>query len=124
MLIKIDFESEIPIYTQIKNQIIEGIATGKLVEGESLPSVRQFAEDIGINMHTVNKAYLLLKKNGFVIVHKQKGFVVNKISQMRDSSFINEISINIKPFIAEAYCKGITEKEFIDNCRKIYLLFN
>ncbi len=57
MFIKIDFESEIPIYIQIKDQIIEGIASGYLDEGESLPSVRQFAKDIGVNMHTVKKAY-------------------------------------------------------------------
>ena len=74
MLIKItNFRSEIPIYAQIKNQIVEGIASGILPEGESLPSVRQFAVDMGINMHTVNKAYSILKRDGFVIIHKRKG---------------------------------------------------
>ena len=124
MLIKIDFESEIPIYGQIKNQVIEGIASGNLAEGESLPSVRQFAIDSGINMHTVNKAYLLLRKDGFVTVHRRKGVVVNKLSQMRDSGFIKEIAKTIKTVIAEAYCKGISEEEFIDKCKKIYLIFN
>ncbi len=124
MLIKIDFEAETPIYAQVKNQIIEGIASGDLVEGESLPSVRQFAEDIGINMHTVNKAYLLLKKDGFVAVHKRKGVVVNKISSMHDPGFKKEISKNIRTVIAEAFCKGITEEEFIDNCKKVYLLYH
>ena len=56
MIIKIDFNSEEAIYTQLCNQIIVGIATAELCEGDSLPSVRQLAEEIGINMHTVNKA--------------------------------------------------------------------
>lgn len=124
MFIKIDFESEIPIYEQIKNQIIEGIASGNLAEGESLPSVRQFASDIGINMHTVNKAYLLLRKDDFVTVHKRKGVIVNGFAKMRDPGFMEKNSGTIKPVIAEAYCKGITEEEFIDECKKIFLTFN
>ena len=124
MLIKIDFESEIPIYMQIKDQIIEGIALGYLAEGESLPSVRQFAKDIGVNMHTVNKAYSLLKNDGFVTVHKRKGVVVNRFDQIRDPNFIKEIPNIIKPVIAEAHCRGISEKDFIDKCKKIYLAFN
>ena len=63
MLIKIDFESDTPLYIQLKRQLIQGIARGQLKQGESLPSVRQLAEDIGINMHTVNKAYNLLKQD-------------------------------------------------------------
>ncbi|MEJ2614012.1 MAG: GntR family transcriptional regulator [Ignavibacteriaceae bacterium] len=113
MLIKIDFETETPIYLQIKNQIIEGIASRTLTEGESLPSVRQFAVDIGINMHTVNKAYALLRKEGFVTIHRRKGVIVNKLSQMHNPGFMKEVSRTIKPVIAEAYCKGITEEEFI-----------
>ncbi len=124
MFIKIDFESEVPIYGQIKNQIIEGIASGNLAEGEPLPSVRQFAGDIGINMHTVNKAYLLLRRDGFVTVHRRKGVIVNGSVQMRDPGFMEKISETIKPVIAEAYCKGITETEFAEKCKKIFLTFN
>ena len=57
MMIRIDFNSDEAIYVQLRNQIILGIATSRLNEGDSLPSVRQLAEEIGINMHTVNKAY-------------------------------------------------------------------
>ena len=62
MIIKIDFESEEAIYIQLRNQIIMGIATDRIHEVDSLPSVRQLAENIGINMHTVNKAYTVLKQ--------------------------------------------------------------
>lgn len=56
MVIEIDFNSEEALYLQLRNQIILGIATSRLREGEALPSIRQLADDIGINMHTVNKA--------------------------------------------------------------------
>ena len=123
MLIKIDFESEIPIYAQIKNQIVEGIASGTLMEGESLSSVRQFAADIGINMHTVNKAYSLLKRECIVTVHKRRGVIINKFSRMRDPGFIKQMSSEVKSLIAEARCKGITEEEFLSECRTIFSSF-
>ena len=56
MIVEIDFNSDEAIYIQLRNQIIIGIATERLREGETLPSVRQLADDIGINMHTVIKA--------------------------------------------------------------------
>ena len=61
-LLEIDFNSEEAIYMQLRNQIILGIATSRLQDGDTLPSVRQMAECIGINMHTVNKAYSLLRQ--------------------------------------------------------------
>ena len=71
MIIKIDFESEEAIYIQLRNQIIMGIATDRIREGDSLPSVRQLAENIGINMHTVNKAYAVLKQEGYIKLDRQ-----------------------------------------------------
>ena len=62
MVIEIDFNSDEAIYVQLMNQIIFGIATSRLQEGDQLPSVRQMADTIGINMHTVNKAYSLLRQ--------------------------------------------------------------
>ena len=63
MVLKIDFDSEEALYTQLCNQIICGIAMDVLHDGDSLPSVRQLADEIGINMHTVNKAYAVLKQD-------------------------------------------------------------
>ena len=73
MLIEIDFNSDEAIYIQLRNQIILGIATATVREGDSLPSVRQLAETIGINMHTVNKAYSVLKQEGFISLDKRRG---------------------------------------------------
>ena len=77
MLIQIDFNSDEAIYIQLRNQIILGIATSRIQEGEALPSVRQLAENIGINMHTVNKAYAVLKQEGFVSIDRRRGAVVS-----------------------------------------------
>ncbi|MEI3220991.1 MAG: GntR family transcriptional regulator [Dorea sp.] len=84
MIIEIDFNSDEAIYIQLRNQIIMGIATSEGQEGESLPSVRQLAETVGINMHTVNKAYTVLKQEGYIQLDRRKGelsslFDVNKI---------------------------------------------
>lgn len=75
-LIQIDFDSDEAIYIQLRNQIILGIATSRLQEGDSLPSVRQLAEEIGINMHTVNKAYSLLRQEGLLTLDRRRGAVI------------------------------------------------
>ena len=76
MVIEIDFNSDEAIYVQLMNQIIMGIATSRLQEGDPLPSVRQLADTIGINMHTVNKAYSLLRQEGFVTIDRRRGAII------------------------------------------------
>ena len=76
MLIEIDFNSDEALYVQLQNQIIMGIATATIQEGESLPSVRQLADTVGINMHTVNKAYSILKQEGFIQLDRRRGAVI------------------------------------------------
>ena len=84
MIIEIDFNSDEALYIQLRNQIIFGIATSRIQEGDSLPSVRQLADSIGINMHTVNKAYSVLKQEGFVRLDRRKGAVIAlNIDKMR-----------------------------------------
>jgi len=120
MIIKIDFESETPIYVQLKRQIILGIAKGELSQGESLPSVRQMAEDIGINMHTVNKTYNELKAEGFISVDRRKGAVVNNTNGLLTDEYHEELKEELDFIIGEAYCRGITEDEFIKLSRAAF----
>ena len=77
MIVEIDFNSDEALYIQLRNQIIIGIATERIREGDSLPSVRQLADHIGINMHTVNKAYSVLKQEGFVRLDRRRGAVIS-----------------------------------------------
>ena len=76
MLIEIDFNSNEAIYVQLQNQIIMGIATDAIREGDTLPSVRQLADTVGIHMHTVNKAYSILRQEGFIQLDRRRGAVV------------------------------------------------
>lgn len=76
MIIEIDVGSSTPIYIQLMYQMKKGIVRGELKQGEALPSVRALAGDIGVNMHTVNKAYNLLLEEG-VLQKNQKGFFVH-----------------------------------------------
>lgn len=122
MLLKIDFESETPIYMQLKNQLIEGMAKKELVPGDSLPSVRQLAEDIGINMHTVNKVYNILKDEGFIVLDRRKGAIIGN-SAGADSEYISRLKDEIAPAAAEAYCRGVSRDEFLEICGSIFNSF-
>ncbi|RGO22894.1 GntR family transcriptional regulator [Mediterraneibacter butyricigenes] len=109
MIIQIDFNSSEAIYMQLCNQIIMGIATSKLQEGDPLPSVRQMADTIGINMHTVNKAYAVLKQEGFIQLDRRRGAVVaidvNRIKAMEG------LKEQLLVLLAQSRCKGITREE-------------
>lgn len=120
MYLKIDFESDMPIYTQLRNQIVQGIALGQLKEGEELPSVRQMAEDIGINMHTVNKTYNLLKQEGFIKLDRRKGAVVNLSFEETKDNTIAKLEEELKVVLAEAFCKKVSREDMIKLVNDIY----
>lgn len=109
MLIEIDFNSEEAIYIQLRNQVILGIATANIHEGDSLPSVRQLAETIGVNMDTVNKAYNVLKQEGFITLDKRRGAVIaldeNKIRA------VEEMRQQLQIVLAKACCRAISREE-------------
>lgn len=109
MYVRIDFNSEEAFYIQLRNQIIYGIATSQIQEGENLPSVRELAENIGINMHTVNKAYAILKQEGYLKLDRRRGAVIaidiNKIKA------IEEMREDLRVVLAKAFCKNISCEE-------------
>lgn len=109
MVIEIDFNSDEAIYVQLMNQIILGIATSRLQEGDPLPSVRQLADTIGINMHTVNKAYSLLRQEGFVTIDRRRGAIIavdeNKIKAME------EMKENLIVALAKGCCRNVSIEE-------------
>ena len=104
--IVIDFDSEEAYYMQVRDQIITQIAAGKLKRGDSLPSVRQLAADIGINMHTVNKAYSLLRQEGYLKIDRRSGARIEV--EYRKGSDDKEISGDLALLVARARCKGIS----------------
>lgn len=112
MYINLDLESDIPIYEQLKNQIIIGIAKTELKPGERLPSVRSLASDIGINLHTVNKAYQQLKQDDFLLIHRQRGVVVNPDGIPKaDELYKASLHATLQPLIAESIARGMSEDD-------------
>ena len=118
MYIEIDFNSDEAIYMQLRNQIVLGIATNQYQEGESLPSVRQLAENIGINMHTVNKAYSVLRQEGFIKLDRRKGAVIAlDIDKIRARE---ELKGELAVILARAICKRISRLEVHELVDEIY----
>ena len=118
MFIEIDFNSDEALYLQLRNQIILGIATDQFHEGESLPSVRSLADIIGINMHTVNKAYTLLKQEGYVKVDRRKGAVI--AVDANQALLMEEIRRELQVILAKSYCKNVPREEIHNLVDEIY----
>lgn len=76
MFVRIDQALDVPLYQQLRNEVVRGIAQEELSPGDALPSVRNLASDLGINLHTVNKAYALLRDEGYVEMKGRKGAFV------------------------------------------------
>lgn len=110
MVISIDFASNEAIYMQLRNQIIIGIAQEQIKNGESLPSVRQLAEELGVNMHTVNKAYAMLKDDGYLTLDRRRGAVVC-VSVDTKPKHLQTMNTGMRMMVAEAICKDITLAE-------------
>ena len=118
MIIEVDFNSDEAIYVQLCNQIILGIATSVIREGDSLPSVRQLADTIGVNMHTVNMAYSVLKREGYISLDKRRGAVIaidaDKLEQLE------EMRRELRIVLARGCCKNISRREVHDLVDEIF----
>mgnify|MGYP000230811136 CR=1 FL=1 len=123
MLIEVDFNSDEAIYIQLCNQIILGIAMSDIQEGDSLPSVRQLADTVGVNMHTVNKAYHVLKQEGYISLDKRRGAViavdVDKLQQLeamkQGLAVVTEADLKLREklaiLLAKGCCKNISRED-------------
>ncbi len=120
MLIKLFPESNVPLYTQLIDEIKLGIAKKDLLPGESLPSVRAMAGDLGINMHTVNKAYQRLKEEGLLIIHRQKGVMVSLNMPPADEAYFGLLEENLTRLIADAMIHEIDKNTAIELTERIY----
>ncbi|MGB2991526.1 MAG: GntR family transcriptional regulator [Paenisporosarcina sp.] len=112
MFIEIEANSAVPIYLQLAQQIIEGVAKGNLKPGDSLPSVRAFAADLGMNMHTVNKAYHYLEEKEFIQIVQKKGVFIHE-NGVRKASELDRLRLKkeLRPIIAEALCLQLSQAE-------------
>lgn len=118
MYISIDFNSDEAIYVQICNQIIMQIASKEINEGDNLPSVREMADTIGINMHTVNKAYSVLRQQGYLTLDRRRGAIIS-LSPDKYRAMV-ELKDTLQVLMAQAVCKDISREEVHDLIDIIY----
>jgi len=115
MVIAINEYSDVPIYVQIRNQIVLGISDGRLSPGEQLPTVRGLAEEIGINSMTVNKAYQMLKQEGYIYTDRRNGAKVRERMELSKELPLETKEI-LQRVISEAKVRGISKEEFYQLC--------
>lgn len=113
MVLNLDFNSDKSIYVQIKEEITKAIASGELKINESLPSVRSMAENIGVNLHTVNKSYNELKEEGFLNIDRRKGAIVATLPMKIDNSTRQKNKLDLELLVAKSYLSGISKEEFL-----------
>ena len=117
MILNVDLSSEVPIYQQLRDRIVEAIADGVLVEGSPLPATRALAADFGINFHTVNKAYDLLRQQGLIRLNRGTGAVVTATAA--DTSFHSDWAARARTLLAEAVARGLSADEVLGTCRSV-----
>lgn len=117
MILHVDMSSDEPIYQQIRNQVVLSIGSGELKAGQKMPTVRQLAQDIGINTMTVNKAYGLLKTEGYLEIDRRKGAVVKAASTNGEIS--ESVIVKLKLSAAEAKAAGVSKEAFLNACAEI-----
>ena len=115
MIIELDMNSSTPIYVQLRNQIVMGIGRGELKLGESLPTVRQ----LGVNTMTVNKAYQILKTEGYIKIDRRHGAIVSDNIDM-DIVFREKLENELELLLAEAAINGMDKNDFLSMCNEIY----
>lgn len=118
MFLEIDFKSDLPIYEQIRREIIIGLARGHIKAGDKLPSVREMAENIGINLHTVNKAYKLLEADGVISMDRRFGSLISENINPMAAYDEGKVKSELNLLIAIAKLKGLSKEEFIDHINK------
>lgn len=118
MYIEIDFNSDEAIYIQLCNQIIMGIAMNQIREGDTLPSVRQLADTVGINMHTVNKAYAILKQEGYLTLDRRRGAMI--VLDCNKAKALADMKDTLRIVLARGMCKNISREEVHELVDEIY----
>lgn len=119
MIISINESSDIPIYLQLRNQIVQGISDGRLAPGEQLPTVRALAAEIGINSMTVSKAYQVLKQEGYILADRRNGARVRETFSQQKRLSENNYNL-LKQIISEARISGISKEDFLAECETLF----
>ncbi|GGJ11956.1 hypothetical protein GCM10010885_21660 [Alicyclobacillus cellulosilyticus] len=121
MLLYLQPDSDKPLYQQIRDQIVTGLATGQLFVGESLPPIRQLAVDFGIHYHTVHKAYDQLRQEGLIRLNRRTGAVI--WCDPPPPGFAAQWREQVRVLLAEAWVKGMSPDDILATCADIVRSF-
>lgn len=111
--------SGVPIYRQIADQIVRGIATGELAVGDSIPSVRQLARELVINPNTVAKAYAELVDTGVLETQAGRGYFIAKRRQVfTKTERLRRLDESIEALMNQAVALDISLDEVVDRLRE------
>ena len=117
MVIKLDFASDLPIYQQIRNAVVIGIAHGTFKPGEKLPAIRALADEAGVNMMTVDKAYQLLRQEGYIQLDRRSGaMITGTAAPVVPETLARELAL----LIAQAKLSGVPREGFFTLCGTIF----
>ena len=108
-------DSPIPLYLQIRNQVILAIAEGDLRPGEKLPTVRAFSDESGINPMTISKAYQMLKSEGYVQTDRRSGTVILERRVAPSPDTLKQLGL----LLAELRLSGLGNREILALCDQI-----
>lgn len=125
MILTVDETSEVPIYAQLREQVVVAIADGSLGDGDPLPSTRQLAADLGVNFHTVHKAYEQLRREGLVVLNRRSGAVVRHRDpqQPPPAGFLAGWERSARTLLAEAVAQGVPHEQVLHQCSAILTAF-
>lgn len=117
MQLTLDLDSEVPIYQQIRDQVVLAIAAGDLTADTPLPSSRQLGADLAVNFHTVAKAYDLLRREGFVRINRKSGAVVrrDRDSGPPEPAAITDWEDRLRVLLAEALAHGLSPRQVLEH---------
>ena len=111
--LSLDFRSGLPVYTQIVNQVQSHLASGSLRVGDQLPTIRDMADEIGVNFNTVARAYRILDKHRVISTQQGRGTYVTEIPAAKVKAKLRRDALNAlaKRFVTEALHLGFAKQE-------------
>lgn len=117
MIWRFDFQSEVPLYMQIRNQVVLSISQGELKPGDKLPTIRALSDESGINMMTISKAYQLLKTEGYVKTDRRSGTVVTEKSDAAEPT--EQMTHQLRLVLAELRLHGLPDSKILTLCEQL-----
>ena len=118
---RLDMASGVPVYRQIMDQVMGGIASGALAPGDQLPTVRQLAVDLAVNPNTVVRAYRELEFRGVLDTQHGTGtFITQRKIKKNDAERQRQLSQLIGDFVARAGAAGFTLEELSEQLNEFH----